>query len=135
MGDVGETFHGHPGSIDANPRRRAPKFNEPSGERFTAREHERGGLEQAAQPVVVARFFIAQHDVHTMEGNQGRLRPMAHEGEQVDSRVTEVDMEELGITSAQDAFQLVVLSTIEDGFQALDVFPLKPRQEVNPRAG
>ena len=59
---------------------------------------------------------------------------MAHEREQVDSRMAKVDVQELGIAATQDTFELIVLSAIENGFQALDVFPLKAQQKVNPWA-
>ena len=113
---------GTPGSIDADLRRFAAKFHESGRERFAARKHEGDRLEEIAHPIVVAGLFVAQHDVHAMEGDQRRLRPMSHEWEQVDAGVTEVDVEQLSVAAAQDALELVILSAIKDRFHALEYF-------------
>lgn len=73
MDQVRETFHRHSGPVDADPRRVASKLHESGGERLAAGKDEGDRFEQAAKPVVITRLFVAQHNVHAMERDEGRL--------------------------------------------------------------
>ena len=112
----------------------AAQFHEPRCERFAACENERHGAQQFTQPVVVARLLVAQHDIHAMEGDQRRFRPVSHERQQVNARVTEIDMQQVRMAAAQDAVELVVFSAIKDRLQALDIFLVEARQKIDSRA-
>jgi hypothetical protein len=48
--------------------------------------------------------------------------------------MAEIDVEELGLVTVQDGLELIILSTIENGFHALDVFPLKAQKKIDSRS-
>lgn len=123
-------IHGDARAVDADFLRWAAEVDEAVAQGIRTGENEREEAEEVCQSGCVAGFVIAGHDIHAVERDDGGVGPALEEREEVDARVTEVDVEDVGVAPFQDAGEGSVFAAVDDRRFAADVFEPEAAEEI-----
>ena len=99
--DIRKLIQRNPGAVHADLLRRTTQSEQTIQQRLRSGEHQRAGLEQLAKLHFIGRIMRSRLNIHAVKRDDDWLRPTLNDGQQVNSCVAEVNMQEVCVTTFQ----------------------------------